>query len=137
MFRVCINTIIQITIKNRTSKAIQKFCLNQKSFAAIGGKRRRNVHSFQEIQWCLRFHTCNILFKILLLVMVDIQLINSSRTLMILWSCGVVVFLFFKGVFLPWNILLKETTYQYVWNNSFKNNYTPFYVRKPELIPRT
>ena len=137
MFNVCINTIIQITIKNRTSKAIQKFCLNQESFASIGGKRRRNVYSFQEIQWCLRFGICYLLFKILLLVMVDIQLIKSSRTLMILWSCGVVVLLFFKGVFLPWNILLNETTYQYVWSNSFKIKYTPFYVRKPELIPRT
>ena len=136
MFHVCINTVIQLTIRRRTNKAIQMFCLKRKSYAAIGGKRRRNIFTFQEIQWCVQYNTYSLLFTIFLLMLVHIKLIESPRTLMILWCCMLVVGYCFKSVFLHWKILLKDYDYQSVWREPFKMKYTPFYVRKPDMIPR-
>ena len=136
MFHVCINTIIQLTIRKRTNKAIGKFCLNRKSYAAFGGNRRRNIFSFQEVQWCHRYNIFSLIYSILLFGMVDIKLIQSPWTLMILLSCGLVFYFSFKSIFLPWKILLKDDDYQSVWRDPWKIKITTFYVRKPEIIPR-
>ena len=143
-FLVCINIFVHITVRIKTTKAISTVCLSRKSFASVGGKWRRNVFTFQEIMICHRFNIFAYTLPILLFILVDFKIIQTPRTVMLLWSSVLLLRIFMKGTLLPWKIILSEGGYHYLWTEPQKRKNTiyvyrknaPFYVREPDMIPR-
>ena len=136
LYYVSTTSIAVCIISYQAKKILRGICLNQKSFASIGGDIRRHIFSLKEIKWGLRAHTCFQLATVIILLFVDMKIIKSPRTVMILWSFSVVVLLSFRDIFLPWRIFWYRDYYLFLWIKPVERKSTPFYVRKPELIPR-
>ena len=136
IIRIVVVSIVLVSIRSASRKSLNNHCLNRSSFASIGGGRRRNVFSFQDIQWCLWAHVCFSFSTVVLFWLVEMRIIMSPITIMKLWGASIVALLSFKDIFMPWRVFINSEDYHSVWEEASLKKYTQFYVRNPKLIPR-
>ena len=135
IFSVCYFFILFV-VGNKIKKTIRTICLNQVSFGSIGGRKRRNVFSFQDIHKYIQFSAYNSFLIFIGASLVAFKMINSSRVILHLWGTPILLHLTYKDVYLPWRILTHQTDFCNVWGESFIIKDVDFYVRKPDMIPR-
>ena len=133
---VVVHILIIFVVGNKVRRILKTICSNQRTLALIGGNKRRNVISFQDIIFCLQSYAGHHICMGIMFLLIDMKIIHASSVILFLWGSSTIIVLTLKDVFLPWRILMNGEDYRHVWEEAKINKHVNFHVRQPKIIPR-
>ena len=136
VINIALNGFSTLIMRHKIRKTIGKMCLKKTTYSLIGGKNRRNIFSFKEIEWMVFSTILFNTYAFFLFLLVDMLGINSVKIVMIFWSLAIIVDVLFLHFYLPWKVILNSDEYRSLWMRTKRVEQNEFYTRKPDLVPR-